>query len=88
MDTTIGLYHNTDKLLGFIILNDPVNFIQGLIDATEERAERSVSPFWTAKTRRLAQVNTYVEDLEANAETAHENFDGADFGSFAAACPH
>jgi len=88
MDVTMDFYQNTDDLLGTTTPNDPAALLGGLVDVVEERAEtlrEAVSGVENAELR--GRVNEYVDDLEASADTAREELDGGDFGSFAVVSP-
>ena len=88
MDTTMDFYHNTDELLGTTTPNDPAPFLQGLIETSEKRARALREAIAGNENDDLRErVNVYVEDLEGNAETARDELEGADFGSFAVVSP-
>jgi hypothetical protein len=88
MDTTMDFYQNTDELFGTVTPATPAVFLQRLIDTCVDRAEelRAVTE-GNADDDLRARVNTYVEDLKDNAETASDDLDDADFGSFTVVSP-
>ena len=88
MDTTMDFYGNTDELFDTTTPNDPPAFLERLVETTEDRAQAlrdAVAGNDNAELRD--RVNEYVDDLEGNAETALDELDGADFGTFTVVSP-
>jgi hypothetical protein len=88
MDTTMDFYQNTDDLLETTTPSDPPVFLTRLIETCEERAHALREAVAGNENDDLRdRVNEYVDDLEANADTALDELDGADFGTFAVVSP-
>lgn len=88
MDTTMDFYRNTDELLGTTTPSDPAVFLERLIRTSEERALALRETVAGNESDDLRdRVNEYVDDLEANAKTALDELDGADFGTFTVVSP-
>ncbi|WP_049972653.1 hypothetical protein [Haladaptatus cibarius] len=88
MDVTMDFYQNTDELLGTTKPADPAALLYALIETSAQRAHtlrETISE--NENTDLRANIFAYVEDLEENAETAKEELDGADFGSFTVVSP-
>ncbi|WP_273838337.1 hypothetical protein [Halococcus sp. PRR34] len=88
MDTTMDFYQNTDDLLETTTPSDPPVFLTRLIETCEKRAVALREAIAGNENDDLRdRVNEYVEDLEENADTALDELDGADFGTFAVVSP-
>ncbi|WP_240479612.1 hypothetical protein [Haloprofundus marisrubri] len=83
MDTTMDFYHNTDEMFGEITPASPAVFLRRLIETSEERAHALRDAVADSSNSELkSEVDLYVEDLEGNAQTAYDELEGSDFGSF------
>ncbi|WP_224337785.1 hypothetical protein [Haloprofundus halobius] len=88
MDTTMDFYQNTDELFGEITPADPAVFLRKLIETSEQRANALREAVADSDNDELrTTVETYVEDLKGNADTAYDELEGADFGTFAVISP-
>ncbi|SEP12647.1 hypothetical protein SAMN04487948_11555 [Halogranum amylolyticum] len=88
MDTTMDFYQNTDELFGTTTPSEPATFIRKLLRVSQERATALRKAVGDNDEERLrAEIDRYVSDLHGNAETAHEELDNADFGTFTVVSP-
>lgn len=88
MDTTMDFYQNTDDLFGSVTPADPATLITKVIETSERRANAlrdAVADNDDGALRR--RVDTYVADLEDNAETVYDDLEEADFGTFTVVSP-
>lgn len=88
MDVRVDFYQNTDDLLETTTPADPAALLRDLIETSVQRARTlraTIAENGNANLRN--RVNEYVDDFEGNADTAHEELDSADFGSFAVVSP-
>ncbi|AUV80306.1 hypothetical protein C2R22_00400 [Salinigranum rubrum] len=88
MDVTMDFYQNIDDLIGETKPVVPADLLDELIKTSVHRAgtlRETISENGDDELRR--RVNEYVDDLEESADTAREELEGVDFGSFAVVSP-
>ncbi|MWG34500.1 hypothetical protein [Halomarina oriensis] len=88
MDSTMDFYQNTDELFGTVTPASPVELTRKLIETCEERAVTLRETVAGNDDEQLRErVDLYVEDLVDNAETAYDDLEDADFGTFTVVSP-
>ncbi|EJN61393.1 hypothetical protein [Halogranum rubrum] len=88
MDTTMDFYQNTDELFGTTTPSEPATFLRKLLRVSQDRATALRESVGDNDDERLrAEIDRYVSDLHGNAETAHEELEDADFGTFTVVSP-
>ncbi|MDS0299707.1 hypothetical protein NDI76_13240 [Halogeometricum sp. S1BR25-6] len=88
MDVTMDFYQNTDDLLGKTTPSDPAVLLAEVIEVCVGRARALRDAVAGNDSDELrGKVETYVEDLEENADTAMSELEDSDFGTFNVVSP-
>ncbi|WP_114577327.1 hypothetical protein [Saliphagus sp. LR7] len=83
MDRAMDFYQNTDDLLDVPSPASPGLFMKEIIDATSDRARAFESALEGSDDEELREgIEAYVSDLLENAETATEQLEEAEFGTY------
>ncbi|WP_256301844.1 hypothetical protein [Haloarchaeobius salinus] len=88
MDVTMDFRQNTDSLLGTTTPADPADYLDALIETSEQRAKilrDTVSE--TGNQELYRKVDEYVTDLLENADHARGHLEDTDFGTFDVVSP-
>ncbi|MDS0294226.1 hypothetical protein [Halogeometricum luteum] len=88
MDVTMDFYQNTDSLLGKTTPSDPAVLLAEVVEVCVGRA-RSLRDAVAGNDSDefRGKVETYVADLEENADTAMSELEDSDFGTFNVVSP-
>lgn len=83
MDTAMDFRHNTDELFGSVSPSKPAAFLRELVETSKQRANAMKTAVAENDNDELRdRVETYVDDLTENAETASNELEEATFGTF------
>jgi hypothetical protein len=88
MDITMDFRQQTDDLLGMTTPADPADYLDALVETTECRAIALRELLSGTDRRELGEtIDTYVDDLLADAQYARDRLADAEFGTFEVISP-
>jgi len=82
MQGAMGFRDDVGDVIGAAPPPEPASFLQSLIEATKQRANRFEERAAAGSGDSREQVERYADELVENADAVADRLDGADFGTF------